>query len=351
MSEKAVSIKHVAEMAGVSPATVSNALTGRKKVSAELARKVELAVKALDYRAHPLASMLRSGEAKIVAVVVPDLDNPFFTSIVSAVEQCVGQDSYEVIVASSHGDELIERAKLKAILAWRPAGLIVIPCTDEFSSRDVIEASETPYVIADRVAGHSNADAVSIDNEGAGAMGAQHLIDLGHRTILIAASSLRLANIRQRCAGAAKALRSRGLPKPAIIELGLTIDLACSRLSEWFDRNQAPTAIQAFTNFTTLSVLTTAAERGLRLPEDISLIGFDDYAWMSARVTPLTAICQPVREMGRTLWERLSVRIRGDLSPPVHVQVPCDLRVRASTASPSAHPPNPVTRAAREAAE
>jgi LacI family transcriptional regulator len=356
MSEKPVSIKDVAQMAGVSPASVSNALTGRKKVSTELASRVELAVRALDYRADPLASMLRSGEAKIVAVLVPDLDNPFFTSIVSAVEQCVGQDSYEVIVASSHGEESIERAKLKAILGWRPAGLIVIPCTDEFSSRDVIEASETPYVIVDRVAGRSNADAVSIDNEGAGAMGAQHLIDLGHRNILIAASSLRLANIRQRCAGATWTLRSCGLPKPAIVELGLTIELPCSRLLEWFDRNRRPTAIQALTNFTTLSVLTTAAERGFRLPEDISLIGFDDYAWMSARVTPLTAICQPVREIGRTLWERLSARIRGDKSPPVHVQIPCNLRVRASTAGPSTDSPSrsqlkPVTRAPREAAE
>ncbi len=91
MSEKAVSINDVARLAGVSPATVSNALTGRKKVSAELARKVDAAVRALDYHPDPFASMLRSGDVKIVAVLVPDLDNPFFTSIVSAVEQCVGQ--------------------------------------------------------------------------------------------------------------------------------------------------------------------------------------------------------------------------------------------------------------------
>ena len=356
MGEKTVSIQDVAKMAGVSTATVSNALTGRKKVSAELLKKVEAAVRTLDYRVDPLASMLRSGQAKIIAVLVPDLDNPFFTSIFSAVELCVGQESYEVIVASSHGEEAIERTKLKAILGWRPAGLIVVPCTDEFSGRSIIEGSGTPYVIADRVTGHSNADAVSIDNEEAGSIGAQHLIDLGHQDILIAASSLRLANIRQRCAGATKALRSRGLPKPAIVELGLTIDLAGSRLSEWLDKNRTPTAIQALTNFTTLSVLTTVADRGLRLPEDISLIGFDDYAWMSARVTPLTAICQPVREMGRVLWELLSLRIRGDQSPSFHIQIPCDLRVRASTASPGAHRPDPgrmklVPRTPREAAE
>ena len=179
MVEKASSINDVARMAGVSPATVSNVLTGRKPVSAKLAKKVEAAVKALDYRADPLASMLRSGEAKIVAVIVPDLDNPFFTSVVSAVEKCLGKDSYEVIVASSHGEDSMERSRLKAILAWRPAGLIVIPCSDEFPGRELIESSKTPYVIADRVTGDPNADTVSVDNEEAGAIGARRLVKLG----------------------------------------------------------------------------------------------------------------------------------------------------------------------------
>jgi LacI family transcriptional regulator len=331
MIEKTSSINDVAKMAGVSPATVSNVLTGRKPVSAKLVRKVEAAIKALDYRADPLASMLRSGEAKIVAVLVPDLDNPFFTSIVSAVEQRLGQDSYEVIVASSHGEESVERSRLKAILAWRPAGLIIIPCSDDFPGRELIEASKAPYVIADRVTGNLSADSVSVDNEEAGAIGSRHLIDLGHRDILIAASSLSLANIRQRCRGASEALLARGLPQPAIIELGFSIDEASRRLSKWFDENHPPTAIQALTNLTTLSVLTTLAERGLRMPNDISLIGFDDYAWMRARATPLTAIFQPVREMGRALWETLSARIKGDLLPAKHVRLPCELRVRAST--------------------
>ena len=107
-------------------------------------------------------------------------------------------------------------------------------------------------------------------------------------------------------------MRSRGLPEPAIVELGFSIDAASARLSKWFDENPPPTAIQALTNFTTLSVLTTLAERGLRMPHDISLIGFDDYAWMRARATPLTAVVQPVREMGRALWDTLSARIKGD---------------------------------------
>ena len=334
MVEKSSSISDVAKLAGVSPATVSNVLTGRKPVSPKLAKKVEVAVKTLDYRADPLASMLRSGDARIVAVLVPDLDNPFFTSIVSAVEQCLGKDSFEVIVASSHGDETVERSKLKAILAWRPAGLIVIPCSDEFSSRDLIEASETPYVIADRVTESLNADTVSLDNEEAGRLVARHLVNLGHKSILIAASSLSLANIRQRCSGTSEVLRSHGLPDPAIIELGLDIEAGSRNLSEWFNRHSPPTAIQALTNFTTLTVLATIAERGLRAPRDISLIGFDDYTWMRARATPLTAIAQPVREMGRIIWERLSARIKGDDSPAKHVLLACELKLRDSTSAP-----------------
>jgi DNA-binding LacI/PurR family transcriptional regulator len=345
MVEKSHSINDVAKLAGVSAATVSNVLTGRKRVSAGLAAKVEAAVEALDYRADPLASMLRSGEARIVAVLAPDLDNPFFTSIVSAVEAEVGRDAYEVIVASSHDDEAAERAKLRAMLAWRPAGLIVVPCSDAFAGRALIEASGAPYVIADRVTNQLDADTVSIDNEAAGRLAAQHLIDLGHARILIAASSLRLANIRQRCHGAAEALAARGLPAPDIVELGFDIETGVERLSQWLQRHAPPTAIQALTNFNTLTALTTLAERGLRLPQDISLVGFDDYAWMRARATPLTAVAQPVREMGRILWERLGARIRGDASPARHVLLPCELKLRDSTAPPPKPAPRPVARA------
>jgi LacI family transcriptional regulator len=282
-----------------------------------------------------------------IVVVVPDLDNAYFTSVVSAVEQCLGPEAYEVIVAGSHGEEEIEKSRLKAILAWRPAGLIVIPCSDAFPGRDFIESSETPYVIADRVTGNLRADTVSVDNEDAGAIGARHLIDLGHKDLLIAASSLSLANIRQRCSGATKAMRSRGLPEPPIVELVFSIDEASARLSKWFDENPPPTAIQALTNFTTLSVLTTLAERGLRMPRDMSLIGFDDYAWMRARATPLTAIFQPVRDMGRALWDTLSARITGDLSPAKHVLLPCEIRVRASTGP--VHGSHPATHPTQEA--
>ena len=111
MIEKARSIYDVARMAGVSPATVSNALTGRKPVSAKLVKKVKAAVQALDYRTDPRASMLRSGEAKIIAVVVPDLDNAFFTSVVSAIEQCLGPALSRELNLAPRNLEILVRAQ------------------------------------------------------------------------------------------------------------------------------------------------------------------------------------------------------------------------------------------------
>ena len=334
MIERSSSINDVAKLAGVSPATVSNVLTGRKPVSPKLARKVEAAVAALDYRADPVASMLRSGDAKIVAVLVPDLDNPFFTSVVSAVEQRLGKDRYEVIVASSRGDESMERSKLKAILAWRPAGLIVIPCSDEFPSRDShrgVEDTSRDCRSRDRQRCRRHGFARQRRGGSPRRSSPDRPRSQEHTDRrLFVEPRQHSSTLRRR----RQAFRVCGLPDPAIVELGFDIEAGSRKLSEWFKRHSPPTAIQALTNFTTLTALVTIAEHGLLMPRDISLVGFDDYTWMRARMTPLTAIAQPVREMGRTLWERLSARIKGDNSPTKHVLLPCELRLRNSTAAP-----------------
>ncbi|WP_018181372.1 LacI family DNA-binding transcriptional regulator [Kaistia granuli] len=337
MTEKPISIRDVAERAGVSPGTVSNVLNGSRPVNAALAQRVREAAEALGYQADRAAALLRTGKARIIAVLVPDLDNPFFTSIVSALESGLRDQGYELIVASSRGEDDTEHSRLAAMLAWRPAGLVVIPGSDEFPARALIDRARVPYVVADRITLDPAANTISVDNESAGAIGMRHLVDKGHRDILIAASVLKLANIRERCAGAVSVLESLGLPPPAIVETGGDFTLASDRLAAWLDSNRQPTAILALTNFTTLGVLSALAERAIAIPRAISLIGFDDYAWMRARTTPLTAIQQPVQAMGEAIWARLKARIEGDASPPAHIQFQCDLKVRASTATPS-HP-------------
>lgn len=329
-----VSMREVAARAGVSTATVSNVLSGRKAVDPVLAERVRAAAAALDYRIDRAASQLRSGKARVVAVLVPSLENPFFTSIVAGLERAANREGYDIIVASANDDATIEAARLAALLSWRPSGVIVIPSTDAFPGRRTIEAAGVPYVVVDRVAGDDWADAVMVDNAGAARLAADHLLGLGHARVLVAASSLALANIRERCDGIAAAFAGfsrSGLDAPEVIEVGLTFDTVAERLEAWLAARGRPSAIIALTNFATLGVLAALSRLGIRVPDDVSLVGFDDYAWMRAAAPSITAVRQPVDRMAEEAWRRLVGRLADEAGPPLRLRLPCSLEVRAST--------------------
>lgn len=328
------SIKDVARLAGVSPGTVSNVFSGNRAVRDDLAIRVRSAAEQLGYQPDRAASQLRAGKARIVAALVPDLNNPFFTSLIAAIEECLRNDGMDIIVASSGGDAGEERDRLMALLAWRPAGLIVIPCADEFASRGIIERSHVPYTVVDRVPDAFNGDAVTIDNVEAGWMAAEHLLEQGHREVAVVASTLKLKNIRERCEGIELAFTKRGLPGPLPIEVGLDFETAADRLAGYMEGNLEPSAFLSLTNFATLGILASLQEWGRAVPGDVSVLGFDDYSWMRAVSPPLTAIRQPVEEMGREVWRRLRRRIEGSEKASSRIKLSCELVVRASTAAP-----------------
>lgn len=338
VKDSSPSIKDVASRAGVSPGTVSNVFSKNRPVKPELVARVRAAAEELGYQPDRAASQLRSRKARVIGILVPSLNNPFFTSVIAAIEKRARGEGYEIIVASSNDDERTEEARLQTLVAWRPAGIVVIPCADEFAARGVITRTSIPYVVADRVAANLDADAVTIDNTEAGMKAAQHLLDLGHQDFVVAASTLKLANIRERCAGIGSVFAGRGLAGPPLVEVGLEFEAATDRLRTWIEGNRRPGAFLALTNFTTLGVLAALARLGLAVPHDVSVLGFDDYSWMRAVSPPLSAIRQPVEEIGEQVWLRLRARISGDKSPPVHMRLGCELIVRSSTrrASPRA---------------
>lgn len=329
-----VSIKDVALRAGVSPGTVSNVFSGNRAVKEELIQRVRLAAADLGYQPDRAASQLRAGKAKIVAAIVPDLNNPFFTSLIAAIEASVRDEGYDIIVSSSHGNAEEEASRLSALLGWKPSGLVVIPCTDEFASREILSSSGVPFVVADRVPSAFGGDAVTVDNVDAGRIAAEHLVALGHRRFVVAASSMNLQNIRERCQGIQAVLAREGLSDPTLIEVGLDFDTAAERLGRFMAGENLPTAFIALTNFATLGILASANKNGLSVPRDISVLGFDDYSWMHAFNPPLTAIRQPVEEMGRDIWNRLRGPIASDTEQPGRGKLMCSLVVRASTGPP-----------------
>jgi DNA-binding LacI/PurR family transcriptional regulator len=330
---KPATMRDVAIAAGVSTATVSNVLSGRRGVDADLAERVRAAAQRLDYRVDRVASQLRSGRTRVVAVLVPSIENPYFTALIAALERLVRADGYDIVVASASDTAEIERERLAALMAWRPAGLIVTPTGDDFLSHDLIAEAGLPYVVMDRVGDAPGADSVTIDNAAAARLAADHLIALGHGDILVVASSLGLANIRARAAGIAAAYAAVGRPAPPVLEGGLTFEAIGDRFARHIAANGRPSAVIALTNFATLGVLAALADHALDVPGDVSLIGFDDYAWMRVARPSITAIAQPVEAMAAAAWQRLQHAFAGDQGAPQRLQLAARLEIRGSTRS------------------
>lgn len=330
MSKSAPSIKDVAALAGVSTATVSNVFSGKKPVKEPLAAKVRKAANDLGYHVNRAASMLRSGRNKIVTVVVPDLADPFFTSVIREIERLAKHDGFEIIVANSDNNVENERSRLDALLSWQPAGLIMIPCSDELPTQLYSEVDGIAVVLADRVANKSVADSITIDNADAGRIAAKYLCERGHRNILLVASDCGIEPLRERVRGAEETVKSFS-GQTFTIEAGSDPAEGAVRVGRWMDRNAYPTAVIALNDMTTLAALTCLAERKIEVGAEISVVGFDDYPWMIARRTPITAVRQPVPELAATIWTRLQLRMGGDTSPPVAIELECSLKIREST--------------------
>lgn len=330
MNRKRITIKDVAAHAGVSIATVSNVFSGSKPVNAELRGRVERAARDLSYQMDRAASQLRSGQARVVGVLVPDLDDVFFTSLVSRLEVMARKDGYDVIVASSRDDVELELSRLRALLGWRPSGLVAVPCSDTVPEMLREESGHLPIVFADRVTPRGCfADTVTIDNVEAGEIVAQHLLEMGHADIVIAASHLAIAPIRERIKGFCNVAERSGIT-PLVLELGSNAERGSEILANWLTQNPKPSAIFGLTNVTTLSALSAVARQQIDIPQQISLVGFDDYAWMSARKTPLTAVRQPIDEMASIVWERLRARMSGEKGSPRQTILNATLQVRDS---------------------
>jgi LacI family transcriptional regulator len=328
---KMPSIKAVARRAGVSPATVSNVLTARRGVTPELADRVRAAVAELGYIADQAASRLRSQRCTVAGVLVPDIANPFFAAFVAAVESAARTDGFDLLIVSSGDDPDREAARLRALLTWRPAGVIVVPCDDAFAARSAA-ADSFPIVAADRVPTHADFDVIGIDNRGFAAAAAAHLVEGGYRSMLVVASSLGIDNVQERFAGAQEAARRSGVDVAVdVLEVGFRVPASRAKIAARLAAGALPDAVFALNNLATLASFEALTEAGLRVPREVALLGFDDDEWMHVTTPPITAVVQPVEEMGRQAWKRLTARIGGETGPPVAIKLDCRLEVRGST--------------------
>ncbi len=330
-------IRDVAARAGVSPATVSNALSGLRGVTGDRRRAVLEAVEALGYKSNHMASSLRRGETRTVGIVVPNLGNEYFASLVRQWERIASQSGYEIMVVASGEDPATEARRIGSLIARRIDGLLVVAADDDFGSMPGFPAGLPPTVLVDRAFGHADFDTVASGNFDAGYRGAQHLVELGHRDITLLISSTNHTHLRDRVEGYRRALAEAGLAaRERIVFGGGTAEGARSAIEQDLRRPDPPTAIFAATFYGTLGAVKAISALDVAFPDDISLLGFEHSEWMTAVRPYISTVGQSVDELALRAWETLRDRIRGEPADLARVLLGFRFDIRESTRPPKA---------------
>jgi LacI family transcriptional regulator len=333
-------IHDVARLAGVSIATVSAVLNKKGGVSATLTDRVEKALVALDYRPHELARGLKARCTHTIGVVIPDLTNTFFAEVVRGAEDEARSRGYSLILCDSNEDGRRDRTNLDNLYARRVDGVLLSP-SHVMAGLDRLSQRRFPMVFVDRIAPGFEGPAVVIDNFGGAYQATLHLISLGHTRIAVIAGRQDFCNAIDRLEGFRKALHEAGLPLhdeylqrgDFQLESGYRCGLHLLRLPK------PPTAIFACSNKMTLGLMSAVTELGLRCPENVSVLGFDDFDWAANFSPRLTTVAQPTHAMGQAAMRMLLDAIQsrdqnGGVSRKQIVILKPELRTRNSTAAP-----------------
>jgi LacI family transcriptional regulator len=331
-TRKPPTMRDVAVAAQVSIATVSNVLQRSRFVGPEKAQRVLEAIATLNYSPNRMAAGLRSRRSYMIGIVVPDITTSFFSAVVRRIEELASDSNYQILLAESQEDTQRESQRIQALIARQADGLIVVPCIDRSPALDDIRRSGIPAVVFDRVAADIDFDSIAVDNIDAGRQGTRHLLSLGHRDILMLASDTRLRNIDERVRGYRLALEEAGLSKmERVVVSGDKADDGQLATAAALAAPDRPTAIFASTHILAMGALRAIWSAGLRIPESISLLTFDESVWMTALRPFLSVIHQPVEEIAQEVWTTLMDRLAGRRSALIHQDIACSLISREST--------------------
>jgi DNA-binding LacI/PurR family transcriptional regulator len=344
----ATTIRDVARESGYSASTVSIVLNSAplsRYISAETKGRIQTAAQRLGYRPNPLARSLRSQRSNIVGVMMFDITDPFCTPILRGLEKALYQANYLSLLADAHNEAHRFERYLEMLLDRRVEGLIVIAnwlVTDIKVLADLTER-QVPTVIAGRAFEIQNVSTVSVDNENGSALALEHLHRLGHREIAFLRGPKTLASSGQRWKGIRNFAQSVGLrlDRKRIKELPESLDPNSSfeaggqLTAELLRGGRSFTALMAYDDVTALGAMRALKNKGLRVPEDCSVIGFDDVAQAALSLPSLTTVRQPMEAMGSMsvglmLDAIKAVEQKQDI-PVVRRKIPAVLVAREST--------------------
>ena len=354
-------VPQVAKLAGVSNATAARVLGGYGSVRESTRARVLLAASELGYRRNAVARSMITGSTRTLGVVLSDIENPFFRRSLIAIADTARAHGFEVLFANTDEASEKEAAAVQMMTERRVDGLVVCP-TSKRGHRHLAQVIEAgiPIVLLDRKLARLRADTVGIDNRAAGREATEHLLGHGHRDIAILTGGddkmlermlqpqmrgverLPATTVGQRAAGFHDAMAAEGVPvRPELISAGgYRREQAASETGRLLDLERPPTAILAFDAMQSLGAIHALANAGVRCPEELSLLGFDDTEWADVVQPRLTVIAQPSYEIGVNACRLLLSRIEGTGGPVVHRLLPTTLISRESVGAASSADPH-----------
>ncbi len=329
-------IKDVAALAGVSFTTVSHVLNDTRPVSADARRRVLAAVEEIGYLPSAVARSLRKSETKIIGVLVPNVNNPFFAELVVGVEDGCRLSGYSVFLCNSDNDPKRQQQYMRTLLEKRIDGLLLSSAGDAEALARIFKLATVPAVTVDRAVPGARADRVSVNNQDGALKAVRHLLDLGHRQIACVSGPAEFEVSMERVEGWRRALQERGLAvdESLLIESDFSSAGGYEAARRLLRERPEVTAVFASNDMMALGALRAAAELGLRLPQQLSVVGFDDIE-LSAYVYPaLSTVGCSIKELGREAARVLIDRIENPGAPLKDVQLTPRLVVRESSAAP-----------------
>lgn len=330
-------MKEVADHADVSVATVSRVINKTGYVSPDLEERVHSAMRTLKYQPSALARSLRRQQTQTIGVLIPQLDHPFFSTLAFSIEKSLFPHEYRTLICSAEEDQEKENAYTEIMLRQRVDGVIMVPTG--LSAHNVRQLTEkkVPVVLIDRDFPEIEVNKVLVSNFQGAYDGMKHLLDLGHRNIGVIGAPAYSHAMLERIEGVHQALADFGVhDNPELMVTGMLqqFEMGYQTAQQLLKQQPRPSAIFALTDVAAIGVMHAAAEIGLHLPNDLSVVGFDDIPLASFSIPTLTTVAQPIVHMGEIATRLLLSHIARRADPVDTIMLETKLVIRQSTASP-----------------
>lgn len=335
LASRPATIKDVAAHAGVSVATVSAVINNNKYVSPDLMQRVQESIAALSYERNSLAQGLKKQTSQTIGLIISDITNPYFTSVVRGVEDVANAHGYSLILGNTDENPKKEMNYIRLLESKRVDGLIMArPAPGNDAYLRSWPTNRLPLVSIGYLPKDESIDAVLIDNVGGARQAVEHLITLGHRRIGIVTGLPGITATEERLVGYQQALGAHGLPlDPALIAEGnLRIDGGERAALQLLNQSTArPTALFVTNGLMVIGALRAIDRVEMRCPEDIALVGFDDFEWAAVMRPRLTTVRQPTYEIGQKAAQILFDRLEERDATPQVIRIEPQLIIRESS--------------------